>query len=709
MRMRKYSAQVAVLLILLFLIGCATPSADVTATDSMTAETTAQPMVADTKTSQAAPAEVAPEPAMAESPAPAPEPVAAEAAAEVPEALAEVEVVPEPAPVVEVAEVAEPAQPVETPVQIAAMVPEVSTPAPVMIPEPMLEEVAETVRVRFIETSDLHGSIFPYDFINDRPAATSLANVYTYVQQERDKDQEVVLLDNGDILQGQPIVYYYNFEKTEDEHIQAAVMNAMGYDAATVGNHDIETGHPVFDRIRDQFNFPWLAANAVDEMTGEPYFTPYTILEKNGIRIAVLGLITPGIPQWLPRDIWEGIRFEDMVETAKAWVPIIMEKEQPDLLVGLFHSGVDYSYSGTADSPLNENASQLVAERVAGFDLIFTGHDHIATNKVVKGPDGKDVRIVGTLSGAKTVGSAEVVLMRDSDTGAFEVSEITTEVVKMDPFTPDPAALEMFDYALQEVKTYVSKPIGTITKTITTRDALWGDNEFVDLIHRLQLELTGADISFAAPLSLDASINEGTVYVRDMFNLYVYENLLYTMELTGAEIDAFLEFSYANWYNQMKTRDDHLINFKKDANGNLIYNERYGNYDTVTRYYNYDSAAGIKYVVDVTKPADDRVTIKRTIADNRAFDPQKTYTVAINSYRGNGGGGHLTSGVGLTKQEIDERILSSTLADLRYYFIKGFEMLGTVEPVVDDNWFISPIVWATQAAELDYPLIYPEK
>ncbi|NQT57749.1 MAG: bifunctional metallophosphatase/5'-nucleotidase [Bacteroidetes bacterium] len=565
-------------------------------------------------------------------------------------------------------------------------------------------ETSEPVVLQIIETTDLHGSLFPYDFINDREASTSLAQVYTYVEQERAKDQEVILLDNGDMLQGQPIVYYYNFEKTDSEHIQASVMNAMGYDAASVGNHDIEAGHPVYDKIVNEFDFPWLAANALDEETGNPYFEPYTIVEKGGVKVAILGLITPGIPNWLPKDIWEGLFFDDMVKTAEKWVPIIMAKENPDVLVGLFHAGVDYSYSGTADQMYNENASQLVAERVEGFDVIFTGHDHIATNVVVKSPEGNDVYIVGAQSAARTVGSVEIVLDQDM-WGHYNIRTVTPENVAIADFPASPAALTAFGYAKQEVVDYVSKKIGTITETISTRDSLWGDNKFVDLIHTLQLDLTSADVSFAAPLSLDASIKEGQVYVRDMFNLYVYENLLYSMDMTGAEIDAFLEYSYAKWYNQMADANDHLINFKKDADGKMILNERYNTYDTVTRYYNYDSAAGIEYTVDVSKPEGDRVDITTMSKDGAAFDMNKHYVVAINSYRGNGGGGHLAA-AGLTKEEFTTRVLSSTLADLRFYLIKEFERRGTVVPAVDNNWKILPEAWAKKGAVLDFPLFY---
>ncbi len=570
-------------------------------------------------------------------------------------------------------------------------------------------ETPESFSLKVIETSDVHGSLFPYDFINDKPAKTSLAQVSTFVGEQRaNANQEVILLDNGDILQGQPIVYYYNFEDTGEKHIQAQVMNYLGYEAGTVGNHDIEAGHPVYDQLKKDFNFPWLAANAIDIKTGEPYFEPYTVLHRKGATIAVLGLITPGIPNWLPEDIWKGIRFEDMIDTAKKWVPIIMEKEHPDILIGLFHSGVDANYHGAdPKAKNNENASLLVAEQVPGFDVVFTGHDHKDTHMVVKNPEGKDVVVIGALNAARSVAVASIDFTYNEETKSFSTS-VSGETVMMDGVPADQAFLDKFNGSYEKVKAYVSKPIGEFTKTISTRNAMFGDSAFVDLIHRIQLDLTGADVSFAAPLSFSATINKGEVYVRDMFNLYKYENLLYTMELSGKEIKDFLEYSYGGWMNTMKNSDDHLMNFKKDDKGNLIFNERYNSYDLVMRYYNYDSAAGINYTVDVSKPEGQRIDIKG-FSDGRPFDMSAMYLVAINSYRGNGGGGHLTKGAGLTKDEIKKRMKSSTIKDLRYYLMKWIEQEGTVTPAAIGNWEVIPADWAKAAADRDYKLLYPEK
>jgi 2',3'-cyclic-nucleotide 2'-phosphodiesterase/3'-nucleotidase len=566
--------------------------------------------------------------------------------------------------------------------------------------------IAKTLNLKFIETSDIHGSFFPYDFIRNKEVKTSLAQVYTYVKEQRAKpNQHVILMDNGDILQGQPTVYYYNFERTGEQHICSAIMNFMKYDVAVVGNHDVETGHDVYDKLVKEFHFPWLAANAVKSSDGTPYFEPYTVIEKEGVKIAILGLITPGVPNWLPENLWKGMTFEDMVESANKWVEIIEKRESPDLLIGLFHAGVGSSYKGQkVYKPMNENASQVVAERVPGFDVVFVGHDHKGWNKKVTNSKGQDVLIVGTVNAARTASVANVTMTYDETEKTWK-KDVAGGVIEIKEYKPDAGFLSKFENISQEIKTYVSKPIGKFTDTISTREAMFGDSPFVDLIHEIQLEITKADVSFAAPLSFDTAIKEGDVFVRDMFKLYKYENLLYTMSLTGKEIKDFLEYSYGLWFNQMKNADDHLIAFKRDEKGELIWSRRYNTFETIARYYNYDSAAGIVYTVDVSKPVGQRITIK-SMADGTPFDMSKMYKVAINSYRGNGGGRHLTKGAGIPKQELGSRMLASTIKDLRYFLMKWIEKQQFVRPKALGNWKVIPADWWATAKLKDYRLLY---
>ena len=567
--------------------------------------------------------------------------------------------------------------------------------------------LAQTINLKIIETSDVHGAIVPYDLIKDTITSSSLPQVHSFANYLRwQKDTEVVLLDNGDLLQGDPMSYFYNYEDTSGSHIFADAMNIMNFDAATIGNHDIEAGHSVYDKFREQINFPWLAANAINVETNEPYFEPYTIIERKGIKIAVFGLITPAIPNWLPEVLWKGIRFDDMIETAKIWMPIIKKEAKPDLIVGLFHAGINYKYNNEeGEIYKNENASQLVAERVPGFDVVFVGHDHAGWNYKIETAAGDSVLILGARSRAKTVAVASISFNFNKLTNNWDKESISGEIVEIKNYKPDDMLMNRLLIPLNVVKNYVSLPLGKITKNVYSKESLFGPSAFVDLIHTAQLELTGADVSFASPLSFNASIDSGWIKVRDMFKLYHYENFLYTMELTGREIKDYLEYSFGNWFNQMEGKNDHLIRFKYDEDGNIKISERYNSPELEERYYNYSSAAGINYTVDVSKPAGERVTIS-SLSSGEAFEMDKTYAVAINSYRGNGGGGHLIRGAGIPKEELSERITSSTETDLRFNLMKWIKEKKSITPGILGNWKVVPESWWLNGKQRDLELIF---
>ena len=553
-----------------------------------------------------------------------------------------------------------------------------------------------------VETSDIHGSVFNFDFINQRESFGSLSKVQTLLNQLR-KDNSVILLDNGDILQGQPSVYYYNYENTKDHHLISKVYNYMNYDAATMGNHDIEAGHAVYDKVVKESNFPWMAANAINTSDGKPYFNPYTIILRDGIKIAVLGLITPGIPKWLPEELWSGIEFDDMVESAKEWLSYIMENEKPDLMVGLFHSGFDYTYGNvTYDTYLNENASKIVAEQVPGFDIIFVGHDHRTWNEKVKSIDGSEVLVMGPTSSGRQVAKAKIHFQQNAD-GTYNKS-VTGEIVDMKPYKPDSLFNATFQNEFNEVKEFVSRKVGDFTKTADSHDALYGPSEFIDLINEVQLEIAEAEISFAAPLSFGSVIKEGPVYVSDMFKLYRFENFLYTMKLSGKEIDNYLEYSFGNWYNTMQSPDDNLLQFNVDSSGKPVYSEKYKSYSLKNNFYNFDVASGIKYTVDISKNMGDMVEII-SMTNGDAFYMDSIYHVAINSYRGNGGGGHLEQGAGIEKDEIKNRIIKSTEQDLRFYLMKWIEEKGSITPEPKNEWRVIPQEWWQKAKERDKQLL----
>lgn len=552
------------------------------------------------------------------------------------------------------------------------------------------------IKLKIVQTSDIHGNFYPHDFILQREATGSLACVYALVQKNREvyKDN-LILLDNGDILQGQPTAYYYNYIDTVSPHVAAEMMNFMGYDAGNMGNHDVETGRTVFDRWAGDCHFPVLGANIIETASGNTHFKPYQVMERDGVKIVVLGMITPAIPVWLSENLWQGLRFDDMEDTARKWMKTIREKEKPDLIIGMFHAGQDALLMG---GKYRENASIDVARNVPGFDIVLMGHDHARECKKVVNVEGDSVLVIDPASNGLVVSDIDVTLKlrngkvvdkkiegRLSDTKDYGISEDF-----MKHFTPQYGTIQDF----------VSKKIGRFTETISTRPAYFGSSAFIDLIHTLQLEISGAEISLAAPLSFDTEIKEGEVFVNDMFNLYKYENMLYTMKLSGKEVHDALEMSYDLWTNRMQSADDHLLLFREKRREGAADRASFKNFS-----FNFDSAAGIIYTVDVTKPAGEKVTII-SMADGKPFDMNKIYTVALNSYRGNGGGELLTKGAGISQDDLKGRIINSTDKDLRYYLMQYIEQRKVITPHALGQWKFIPEKWTVPASKRDYEYLF---
>ncbi|MCU0363143.1 MAG: bifunctional metallophosphatase/5'-nucleotidase [Bacteroidales bacterium] len=554
--------------------------------------------------------------------------------------------------------------------------------------------------ITILETTDLHGMLWPYDYTEKRSVDASLAAVHGYVRKVRAEHENVVLLDNGDNIQGQPSVYYYNFIDTLTPHMISRAFNYMNYDAASVGNHDIEAGHSVYDRLVSEYKFPLLAANAVHTSSGEPYFKPYAIITRKGVRIAVLGLITPAVPTWLPDELYSGISFMDMTETARKWMPVI-QREKPDLIIGLFHSGWDRSRNISEEGINDENGSVSVAYNVPGFDIIFNGHDHRTANEFFVNSADDSVLILNGGSRAQSIARADVRIASGKTKGK-KIMRISGEVVTVAGLAPDEEYIEKFRSDDEVIKAYVDRKIGKSVATVTSRDSYFGPSAFVDLIHSIQIDITGADVSFAAPLSFDVKIDEGDVTVGDMFKLYRFENMLYTMLLSGEEIRSYLEFSYAGWFNTMKSADDNLLRFR-EKDGAVMLTD--GKAWLRNQPYNFDSASGIEYTVDVSKPEGARVKISG-FTDGRAFDPKMSYKVAVNSYRGNGGGGHFTEGAGISGPDLRKRLLKSTDRDLRYYIMKSIEQSKIIDPRPGANWKVIPEDWVLKARSRDYALLF---
>lgn len=558
------------------------------------------------------------------------------------------------------------------------------------------------ISVHVVVTSDVHARLFPYDFVNDRPVQSSMASLMYMLESVRLRQSGgMILLDNGDLLQGTPAAYYANFIQESKYNLFSRVMNLMKYDAANIGNHDIEAGPKVYNRLKSEYKFPLLGANVLEVETGEPYFVPYVIIRRQGVRIAILGLTTPSVPKWLPSHLWEGLAFQDMAEAAAYWVDYIQKNEQPDAIIGLFHSGYGPVNPPQSAHPL-ENASAYIAKHIPGFDVVFTGHDHRQRIERITNISGKDVLVLGPGHFAENIAVAELLFER-IDRRAVKFISANGEMVSTKNVAPSQSFFRAFEKDVTEILAYSGQQVASLKHDIHSIDALFGSAPLTDLIHHVQLELTDADISFTAPLAFDETIKAGTMLVRDFFRLYEYENYLYTMELSGWEILYFLESSYSLWYNEMKDVGDHLLNFRFDQDGQLPSG-------TPPRmmlrspFYNFDSAAGIRYVVDVSKPAGSRVHIIE-MENGDSFDIDKTYRVAINSYRGSGGGDHLTRGAGIAADALKDRIVASTETDLRSAMIDYFQDKGEIQFVSRNNWHVIPEKWAEAGRIKDTQLL----
>ena len=566
------------------------------------------------------------------------------------------------------------------------------------------QQTSKTVTLKVIETSDVHGHFFPWDFMEGKPLKGTLTRANSYINRERQKyGDNLLLIDNGDILQGQPCVYWSNFVMPEDENLAARVINYMKYDAETVGNHDIEPGHKVYDKWIREVRCPLLGANIVKEecKNGEANpqniytgLRPYSVHVKDGVKICVIGMLTPAIPNWLNKSIWKGIEFEEMVSCARKWVKYIQEHEQPDLIFGLFHSGKD---GGIVTPDYEENATAAVAREVPGFDVIFFGHDHQVHNEWITDKEGKQVLIIDPSCWVQNVAEAEIVLtIKD---GKVVNKDIKGTIVNVRDEQIDEQMLAHFQRDIDEVKAYVGQKIGCFKSPIYTRDSYFGNSAFTDLIHNLQLQITNADISLTAPLSFNSTIKAGEVTMADMFKLYRFENLLFTLRMTGEEVRKHLEYSYDMWTNTMTSPDDHALRLNEASKEDQ---QRTG-----FQYYtfNFDSACGIDYEVDLTKPDGQKVKILR-MSNGEPFDEKKWYKVAMNSYRANGGGELLTQGAGIPRDSLDSRVIFHTDRDQRHFLTEEIRKMGSVNPKPNNNWKFVPEAWVKPALERDRKLLF---
>ena len=536
---------------------------------------------------------------------------------------------------------------------------------------PLFAQTTDTLYI--LQTTDVHGNIYPYNYFKDAPADNGLAKIYTQVVQYRTHHKKVVLIDGGDLLQGTPLTYYFNTIETDVPNPMILTMNYMGYDAFTIGNHDVEQGVFVYTRAETESRFPWLSANSLLD-DGRTFFKPYTIIEKNGLRIGIIGLTTPGIPLWLDKTLYPGITWVDMVETARRYVSLL--RPQVDVLVGLFHAGFNAGYSAkqTAKAGLpNENASQLVAMQVPGFDVVFAGHSHRPRpkNKKIHTDKQNEPLLINAGSHGRYLGVAQIIIQQDEKSATKNIIQKNGWLESTRGIKPSEAILDLTSYYHKKTLDYIRTPIAKLEGELSGKKSRFEDTALIELINKAQMDACGADISFAACFNDRIDFKPGTLRVKDIYAIYPYENYLYLVEMTGQQIKDFLTYSSRYFVLQ---------------NGKIISNPSVNG-------YNYDMAEGIRYKIKVKNTMD----VEGNVSENRnqisdlvliktgqALDMKKIYKVALNSYRANGGGGHMAAA-----HAQNAPLLWKSNIEMRTILINYFKKLGEIKPEIDGNWRLS--------------------
>ncbi|MFI2202856.1 bifunctional metallophosphatase/5'-nucleotidase [Streptomyces sp. NPDC020192] len=525
--------------------------------------------------------------------------------------------------------------------------------APAQAAEQKREHTPRTWSFSILGTTDLHSHVFDWDYYKDAAYtdkagnSVGVARVATLIKQQREAKGEdrVLLVDAGDIIQGTSLAYYFarvdpitgTDGKKGPKHPMAVAMNHMRYDAAALGNHEFNYGIETLRRFEKQCHFPLLGANALDAKTLRPAFHPYTVKRicvpgAPDIKVGILGLTNPGIALWDKDNVSGKMVFPGLVEQAKKYVPRLRALGC-DVVFLTDHSGLDGSTSWGDALPYVENASNLVAEQVPGIDAILVGHTHkeVSSYTVKNEETGEDVLLSEPYCWGYrlTVFDFELEL----HCGQWKVTKKTAQTLDPKGVEEDPEITKLLKADHDLVVKYVNTAVGTCTQDLPAADSCWKDVPIMDFIHEVQMQsvkagLSASDaalplISVAAPFSRTADIPAGSVTIKDIAGLYIYDNTLYGKKLTGAQLKDYLEYA-AKYYHQVPS--DTKVDTATLTNANNFWD------------YMYDTAAGVDYEIDIAQAEGSR--IKNLSYNGAPVADDQVFVVAVNNYRANGGSGY---------------------------------------------------------------------
>ncbi|EJE97270.1 bifunctional metallophosphatase/5'-nucleotidase [Liquorilactobacillus mali] len=475
------------------------------------------------------------------------------------------------------------------------------------------------MKVRILSTSDVHGYIFPTNFssrIDSHPFGyLKAAQVIKKIKEETANDEVVIYIENGDFLEGSPISEYtYQTRKTKKYNQKYCQMtNFLGADAGVLGNHEFDYGLVYIKETLKNRKYPVLGANISGKMAQSIIDQPYRIIEKAGIKVAVLGLTTQYVPHWEKAGNIEEVTFSSALETAKKYVPIL--KKQADVVVVAYHGGFEKSLdTGKLTERLTgENEGYALLSEVPGIDALVTGHQHRKIAQLVNG-------IPTTQPGYRAENVGQIVIELDNDKKIISASaELINTTEK--PVNQELESL-LTDWR-HDVEDWLDMPVATVEGDMQIYDhvdaRLYG-HAYLDLINRIQMDATRTDIAGSALFNDEVSGYDTQITIRDILNSYVYPNTLVVERISGADLKAALE-RCASF-------------FELQADGSVSMTN--GHNVVKSQLYNYDYYSGIDYTFDLTKPLGQRVV--RILYHNQVLEDTDRIDVAISQYRAVGGG-----------------------------------------------------------------------
>ncbi|GAA3629658.1 bifunctional UDP-sugar hydrolase/5'-nucleotidase [Lactobacillus hamsteri] len=476
------------------------------------------------------------------------------------------------------------------------------------------------MKLVFLHSSDTHGFLLPTDYQNkgEYNAPFSLSRVSSAIKAEKQKygADNVVVTDSGDCLQGSPLASYaHSTGDFSDLATFTEAYNEVGYDARCLGNHDFNFGLDYLTYYIDNNKAPMINDNILDEETNVPAFgREYTIIEKNGIKIGLLGITTQYIPHWEPKEHIEGLKFVSAFDKIKHYAKIL--RPQVDVLAVMYHGGFESDpETGKVTEPhRGENEGYKILTEIPEVDVFLTGHQHRRLNVVTK-----DTAIVQP--GYRGEAVAEVVLDIDDETK--KIKDMSTKLIDTKDYDPDPKIVDIVKNLDERTQKWLDKPLAKLSEPAPIENAMKGRIEgapFINLLQQMQLWFTDADVSATAVMSEKAKGFGKEVTMRDVLLNYPYANQLCRVKLTGKELRHIIE---------------HSAGFlKKDENGKISFLERW--IKPKPELYHFDVFYPVEYEADLSKPEGERLT-KLTL-NGKPLDDDKIYHLAVNNYRAMGGG-----------------------------------------------------------------------